>query len=151
MNGVGNPTDFMPFFYAFVLLLLTIDRALQLGISGVDSDNEDNDNSREAFVVSYSGIFDPQHVIAAVLHHLQVTNLLLFIDADLGFWMKPRSTTWFSQFLLGEYNDWWIHLFHMTKSATFASLGNAFRIPCAFLNATLFSQWSDMFLPVLLW
>ena len=46
--------------------------------------------------------------------------MLLLFDADLDFWMKPRSITWFSQFLLGKYDDRWIHLFRITNSATFA-------------------------------
>ena len=47
--------------------------------------------------------------------------MFLLFNADLGFWMKLRSTIWFSQFLLGKYDDdRWIHLFRMTKSATFA-------------------------------
>ena len=92
-----------------------------MSVFGVNTDNEDNNNSPEASVVPYSGIFDPQHVTTAALHHLQVTNVLSLFDADMGFWVKLRSTTWFSQFLLGEYDDdLWIHIFCMTKSATFA-------------------------------
>ena len=121
MNGVGNLADFMSFFSAFVFPLLTTNRAFQLDISDADSDDEDNDNSPKASVFPYSGIFDPQHVTAVALHHFRVTNVLSLFDADLGFWVKPRSTTWFSQFLLGKYDDdWWIHLFHMMKLATFA-------------------------------
>jgi hypothetical protein len=40
---------------------------------------------------------------------------------DLGFWVKPRSTTWFSRFLLGQYREErWIQMFRMTKPAVFA-------------------------------
>ena len=42
-------------------------------------------------------------------------------DDDLGFWVKPRSTTWFSRFLLSEYDDSrWVQMFRFTKPAVFA-------------------------------
>ena len=66
---------------------------LDLGVHATDSDKEKNENSVEAFVVLYSPIFDPNHVIAAILHHFQLTNVLSFFDADLGLWVKHKSTT----------------------------------------------------------
>jgi hypothetical protein len=40
------------------------------------------------------------------------------LDQDVGWWVKSRSTTWFSRFFLFEYNDSrWIENFRMSKSS----------------------------------
>ncbi len=55
-----------------------------------------------------------------MLHHLQLCNSLLVLSQDLGHWVKPRSTTWFSWFLLIEYDDdRWVKKFKMTKTTLF--------------------------------
>ena len=41
----------------------------------------------------------------AALHSFQLCNNLLLGDHELGYWVKPRSTTWFSRFVVEEYND----------------------------------------------
>ncbi len=56
----------------------------------------------------------------AALHHLQLQNCLLVLSQELGHWVKPRSTTWFSQFLLIEYDDdRLVENFRMTKTTLF--------------------------------
>lgn len=53
-----------------------------------------------------------------VLHHFRLCFAVNFVDDDLGFWVKPRSTTWFSQFPLQHYdNPRWIEMFRMKKPA----------------------------------
>jgi len=43
---------------------------------------------------------------------------------EISYWVKPRSTTWFSRFLLEQYDDSrWLSMFRMTKSIVF-SLAN---------------------------
>lgn len=43
------------------------------------------------------------------------------LEEDLVYWVKPRSTTWFSRFLLEQYDeDQWLKLFRMTKASVFA-------------------------------
>ena len=69
MNGIDNLADFMSFFSAFILLLLTTNRAFQLDVSNADSDDEDNDNSPEASVVMYSGILTPS---TSLLQHCTI-------------------------------------------------------------------------------
>ena len=41
----------------------------------------------------------------ATLHHFRLFSTLALIDKDLGFWVKPRSTSWFTKFLLHEYDN----------------------------------------------
>ncbi len=51
-----------------------------------------------------------------------------YLTAELGHWVKPRSTTWFSIFLLIEYdNDCWLENFHMTKGTLF-DIANQLRL-----------------------
>jgi hypothetical protein len=50
-------------------------------------------------------------------HHLQLQSCFLVLLQELGHWVKPKSTTWFSQFLLTKYgDDGWVENFKMTKS-----------------------------------
>jgi len=56
----------------------------------------------------------------AALHDFRLWSSHLLLDEDLGYWVKPRSTTWFSQFLLHEYDDRrWIEMFRFSKSGVF--------------------------------
>ena len=66
-------------------------------------------------------LFDPLADMRIALQNFRLcTSINLFTD-DLGFWVKPRSTTWFSRFLLTEYdNTRWVQMFRMTKPAVFA-------------------------------
>ena len=58
------------------------------------------------------------HAAFAALHCFQLCSNLIYNDPDLGFWVKPRSTTWFSRFVLEEYDDErWTSLFRMTKAS----------------------------------
>ncbi len=55
-----------------------------------------------------------------MFHYFQLYNFLLVLSQDLGHWVKPRSTTWFSRFLLIEFNEnKWIKHFRMTKTTLF--------------------------------
>lgn len=63
---------------------------------------------------------DTDQLSRAALHHYQLWTSLLFVDEELGFWVKPRSTTWFSRFLVEEYDDArWVEMFRLTKQAVF--------------------------------
>jgi hypothetical protein len=40
---------------------------------------------------------------------------------DLGYWVRPRSTTWFSRFVVEEFqDDRWVQCFRMTKRVVFS-------------------------------
>jgi len=55
-----------------------------------------------------------------VFHHLQLCNNLLVLSQDLRHWVKVKSTTWFSKFLLIKYDDdRWVDNFKMTKATLF--------------------------------
>jgi len=56
----------------------------------------------------------------AELYNYRLYSMFNFYDDDLGLWVKPRFTTWFSRFLLEQYNDQrWVQMFRMTKTPVF--------------------------------
>jgi len=79
------------------------------------------------------------------LIHYRLWNVLPFFDEELGFWVKPRFTTWFSRFLLHEYNDsHWVQLFRLTEevyilfsdaSITYDSEGHEVSTCHSYINA----------------
>lgn len=67
---------------------------------------------------------DASSMLRATLHNYRLCTTFMFLEEDLGFWVKPRSTTWFSRFLLEQYdNTRWIQMFRMTKASVFALAG----------------------------
>lgn len=68
-----------------------------------------------------------QFLYVSLCLHKMVYNVK-YLTAELGHWVKPRSTTWFSIFLLIEYdNDCWLEKFHMTKETLF-DIANQLRL-----------------------
>jgi hypothetical protein len=50
------------------------------------------------------------------LYNYHLCAGLIYFDDELRFWVKPRSMTWFSQFLMSLYDDSrWLEFFHMDK------------------------------------
>ena len=57
---------------------------------------------------------------SAAIHHVRLFLVFAIFRDDLGYLVKPRSTMWFSRFLLEQYdNDRWLTNFRMTKRAVF--------------------------------
>lgn len=66
-------------------------------------------------------------ILASVLHDFRIVHATTLLDQELGWWVMPRSTSWFSRFVLQEYDDnRWLENFRMTKSSVF-SLTNLLR------------------------
>jgi hypothetical protein len=66
--------------------------------------------------------------VSLCLHNHKMVYNVKYLTAELGNWVKPRSTTWFSIFLLIEYdNDCWLQKFHMTKGTLF-DIANQLRL-----------------------
>lgn len=89
-----------------------------------DADNSVEDDSHcqlnTSFWFSNSTSAEMDMASQAALNHFRIWSTAFLMDEDLGFWVKPRSTTWFSQFLLQEYdNRRWIEMFRFTKRFVF--------------------------------
>jgi len=56
------------------------------------------------------------NIVSSVLYDFRLRHSGVLLGDDLSYWVKPRSTTWFSRFLLQEYDDGrWVENFRMSK------------------------------------
>ena len=120
MDFVGNPHQFVSIVSLLLLLLLKMHYELSLLSKEPEEDlTAEQDDSLPIQCLDSSTV-DMDIATHAVLQHWRLWAGLSALDEDLGFWMKPRSTTWFTKFLLEEYDDdRWINLFRMTKRSVF--------------------------------
>jgi hypothetical protein len=120
MAVVVEASDLVAFSSVVLLLLLNSQQALELANSG---DSDEGDSSEEEFVGeggSLLGVGGNCYVIPAV-HHVRMLSMFTVAGEDLGYWVQPRSTTWFSRFVLEEFQeDRWVQCFRMTKRAVFS-------------------------------
>jgi hypothetical protein len=119
MDFLTNPADVMSFESTLLLLFLTTNQALDLPTC-----RETEEDAEEHFSViqseSFHACYDVNVVTRAALHNFRLYNISTLFDDDLDFWMKPRSTTWFSRFLMEQYDEQrWIQMFRMAKPAVF--------------------------------
>ena len=82
------------------------------------------DSTQEEFIVHMEeGVRHMENIYSSsisALYSYELWNNLLIADFELGYWVKPRSTTWFSRFVIEEYDDdRWSSLFRMTKASVF--------------------------------
>ena len=101
-----------------ILQLLSAPHALYLPLS----EEEDDDNPLLAVVDDVGQPTNDRHAeMRVALQNFRLCTSFNVFDDDLGFWVKPRSTMWFSRFLLSEYDDTrWVQMFRLTKPAVFA-------------------------------
>jgi len=86
---------------------------------------EAEEDSEDPFAGVVGTLIGPQHdshaLFTAGLHNYRLCTMFQMFDEDLGYWVRPRSTTWFSRFLLEQYDDHrWIQMFRMSKKRVFA-------------------------------
>ena len=117
MDSATTPAKLMFISSTILLLLLSSNRALDFS-SSIDSEDDTDGESEMATEASDQHSFDTEALTGAVIHTFRLCNVFSLLDEDLGYWVKPRSTAWFSRFLLNQYDDErWIIMFPMTKSA----------------------------------
>lgn len=65
-------------------------------------------------------MLDSQTEGATALHNFRLWTTFNIFGDDLGFWVKPRSTTWFLKFLIDQYDDGrWVQMFCINKAYVF--------------------------------
>jgi hypothetical protein len=112
----SNVEEFLP---AIVVLLKNVVDSMVNGDAAVSSSNEGPSSSHATRV--HNALVDMNAIIASVLHDFRLAHARTILDEELGFWVLPRSTAWFSQFLLHEYSDdKWVANFRFTKAAIFS-------------------------------
>ena len=71
--------------------------------------------------ISKGSIHDAESLFRVTLNNYLMCTTFNFYVEDIGFWVKPCSTTWFPKFLLEQYdNSRWVSMFRMTKPCVFA-------------------------------
>ena len=120
MDFFQNPAEIINFSSTLLLLFLSANRILDLAAS------PESDEKAGTIVTTiahdlFQPIFYVDMVTRVALHNFIICNVFSLLDNDLGFWVKPQSTTWFSRFLLVQYdNHCWMKMFWMSKLAVFA-------------------------------
>lgn len=67
---------------------------------------EEGEDSLAAIVGTFLGPMQDSNTMFTVgLNNYRICTMFTMFDADLGFWVRPPSTTWFSRFLLEQYDD----------------------------------------------
>jgi hypothetical protein len=82
--------------------------------------SDDDSSSENRLRRVHKGLVDMNTIIASVLHDFRLSHARTVLDDELGYWVCPRSTAWFSQFLLHKYNDnLGVANFRFTKAVLF--------------------------------
>jgi hypothetical protein len=119
MARLVNNRDLSRFLPALLVLLQNVvDNWVQT------EDNGENGSDVQQPVLCpnlvHNTLQDMNGILSTVLHDFQLAHSASFLDAKVGWWVKPRSLAWFSQFLLHEYDDArWVQCFRMSKSVVF--------------------------------
>jgi hypothetical protein len=109
-----------------LFMLHKLQQALEIPVD-VEAEEETEDQFLTIVHGFHNYDLDASALLRATLNTLnnyRLCTAFMFFEEDLGFWVKPRSTTWFSRFLLEQYdNNRWVQMFCMTKPAVFALAG----------------------------
>jgi hypothetical protein len=119
MASLTDPTDVEGFLLAVVLLLKNVaDSIVENNEALVNAEGNVSIPNRVTRV--HGSLVNMNTIIASVLHDFRLFHARVILDGELGFWVLPRSTAWFSQFMLHEYDDSrWVLNFRFTKAAIF--------------------------------
>ena len=117
MDVFNSPLELMALASTVLLLLMSANKSFDLP-TPEDSEDSDDELLQSIMQTPPESSFDMEAVARAALHNFRLCSVFFILDDDLGYWVKPRSTTWFSRFLLNQYDDErWITMFRMTKPA----------------------------------
>lgn len=117
MDSLGFPKNAIAFTLWVMLIILNTTEAPTFQ-QFFDSEDVDDDHLLALAEGFHDRVLHADNEMMATLHHFRLSLAYSFLDDELGFWVKPRSTTWFSRFLLEQYdNQRWVEMFRMTKPA----------------------------------
>ena len=118
MDGFHDPTELLPIVSALLMLVLNAHNILDVAATPMEAPTLEEFNVQmEEGVRHMHNIYSTS---IAALYSFQLWNNLILGDYELGYWVKPRSTTWFSRFVIEEYDDdRWSQMFRMTKASVF--------------------------------
>jgi hypothetical protein len=89
-----------------VFLKIVVDSMVESEEADAAGDNGASASVRGSRITRvHDTLVDMNTIITSVLHDFRLAYARCILDEELGFWVLPRSTAWFSQFLLYEYSD----------------------------------------------
>lgn len=120
MDPLTTPTNVVAI--TVWLLTLILNATETHDVPMLDDSDEYCEDPLASIVHGLEGsVQDTESILRETLHNYRLCTTYSYFDEDVGFWVKPRSTTWFSRFLLEEYdNSRWVGIFRMTKPCVFA-------------------------------
>jgi hypothetical protein len=119
MAAPVNMGDVEAFLSTVIVLLKNVVDSLLETEDSVPSSDEDY-QPPSCVTRVHDVLVDMHTVIASVLYDFRLAHYRTILDEELGFWVLPQSTVWFSHFLLHEYDDQrWMANFRFTKAAMF--------------------------------
>jgi len=120
MDPFRSPNTVLQYTVWILLLLLNSSQAHKCNIQW--ENEEDSEESLNSIMQGLEGpVHDAHSLFRATLYNYRLCTTFSIFEDDLGFWMKPQSTTWFSRFLLEQYdNKHWVQMFRMTKASVIA-------------------------------
>ena len=120
MDPLADPTTALAFGTWVLLMLLDVNQSLHIP-NLVDVEENSFDPLSAIVHTLDNSSSDVSQMFRATLHQFRLCTPFEYLEDRLGFWVKPRSTTWFSRFLLEQYdNTRWVSIFRMTKPVVFA-------------------------------
>ena len=118
MDGHDDPADLLS--VVSTLLMIFLNTHNNLATSSIPAEAPTLDEFNVDLEESVRNIDNIHCTLIAAWYSFQLCNNLILGDIELGYWVKSRSTTWFSRFVIEDYNDeQWSSLFRMTKSSVF--------------------------------
>lgn len=108
----GNEEELVAFFSTIAIFLQHVVTSMSAQQTLNDVANNSTDR---ADPITTSALEKMETVISSVLHDFCLRHAGGALGEELGFWVKPRSMAWFSQFLMFEYdNSRWVENFRMS-------------------------------------
>lgn len=120
MDPFADPMTSVAFSAWIMLLFLKIQQSIEVPM--LPALEEVSEDGLSAIVRNLDeSSSDADDLLRSTLHNFRLFTDFSFFDDEMRYWVKPRSTTWFSRFLVEQYNNTrWISMFRMTKPAVFA-------------------------------
>jgi hypothetical protein len=119
MANLVDPANLEDFLPAVVVLFKNIADSMVESSAAV-MDGEADAPPGHCAIRVHESLLNMNTIIASVLHDFRLAHARTILDNELGLWVLPRSTAWFSQFLLHEYDDRrWVTNFRFTEGAIF--------------------------------
>ena len=103
MDGYDDPAELLSI--VSTLLMILLDAHNNLATASIRAEAPTLDEFNVDMEESVRNMDNIHCTSIAALYSFELCNNLILGDIELGYWVIPRSTTWFSRFVIEDYND----------------------------------------------